>query len=100
MSNESAYNNKNGAFSETAVLNGERIVLLRSFGASKHGGALHDMHKLNKEYQPKTGERCHHKTRIELINCPTCEGTGWKIDFRLIRERITFNPPVCKGRGN
>jgi hypothetical protein len=37
-------------------------------------------------YQPKTGERCGCKAGIERDNCPECEGTGSKIDFRAIRE--------------
>lgn len=38
-------------------------------------------------YQPKTGERCHCKRGIQRDNCPDCEGTGWRVDFRAIRER-------------
>lgn len=38
-------------------------------------------------YQPKTGARCSCKQGIQRDNCPNCEGTGWVIDFRLIRER-------------
>lgn len=41
-------------------------------------------------YQPKTGEKCHCKRGIERDNCPVCEGTGWKIDFRAIRERVAI----------
>lgn len=37
-------------------------------------------------YQPTTGAKCHCRPGIERDNCPTCEGTGWKIDFRLIRQ--------------
>jgi hypothetical protein len=39
-----------------------------------------------REYQPKTGERCSCKPGIYRDNCPDCEGTGWRIDFRKIRE--------------
>jgi hypothetical protein len=39
------------------------------------------------EYQPKTGERCTCKRGVHRDNCPECEGTGWRIDFRAIRER-------------
>ncbi len=39
------------------------------------------------EYQPKTGERCYCKPGVARDNCPHCEGTGWRIDFRAIRER-------------
>ena len=41
------------------------------------------------EYQPKTGARCSCKRGIERDNCPTCEGTGWRIDFAAIRARHT-----------
>ena len=40
-------------------------------------------------YQPKTGERCTCKRGIQRDNCPACEGTGWLINFRAIRERPT-----------
>jgi hypothetical protein len=39
-------------------------------------------------YQPKTGEPCHCKPGIARDNCPDCEGTGQKIDFKEIREAI------------
>jgi hypothetical protein len=39
-------------------------------------------------YQPKTGEPCGCKRGVERDNCPACEGTGWRIDFRKIRERV------------
>jgi hypothetical protein len=38
-------------------------------------------------YQPKTGERCGCKRGVQRDNCPACEGTGWRIDFRAIRAR-------------
>ena len=38
-------------------------------------------------YQPKTGERCTCGPGIERDNCPQCEGTGERIDFKAIRER-------------
>jgi CDGSH-type Zn-finger protein len=40
-----------------------------------------------KNYQPKTGELCSCKKGIERDNCPQCEGTGQKIDFKKIREK-------------
>lgn len=40
-----------------------------------------------KPYQPKTGGRCGCHRGVERDNCPNCEGTGWVIDFRAIRER-------------
>ncbi len=39
------------------------------------------------QYQPKTGARCSCKRGIQRDNCPTCEGTGWIIDFAAIRNR-------------
>lgn len=39
-------------------------------------------------WQPKTGEKCTCKRGMERDNCPACEGTGWVIDFRLIRETV------------
>ena len=38
-------------------------------------------------YQPKTGAKCYCKRGAERDNCPNCEGTGWIVDFRAIRER-------------
>lgn len=38
-------------------------------------------------YQPKTGAKCACKRGVERDNCPTCEGTGWVIDFAAIRAR-------------
>ena len=38
-------------------------------------------------YQPKTGARCACKRGVQRDNCPTCEGTGWVIDFAAIRAR-------------
>jgi hypothetical protein len=38
-------------------------------------------------YQPKTGAKCGCKRGVQRDNCPTCEGTGWVIDFRAIRAR-------------
>ena len=37
-------------------------------------------------YQPKTGERCTCRRGQERDNCPACEGTGRRIDFRKIRD--------------
>ena len=36
-------------------------------------------------YQPKTGAKCSCKRGVQRDNCPTCEGTGWVIDFAAIR---------------
>lgn len=38
-------------------------------------------------YQPKTGAKCSCKKGIQRDNCPSCEGTGWIIDFKQIRDR-------------
>ena len=39
------------------------------------------------EYQPKTGEPCSCRPGMERDNCPACEGTGQKVDFKKIREQ-------------
>lgn len=38
-------------------------------------------------YQPKTGAKCSCRRGVQRDNCPNCEGTGWVIDFRAIRQR-------------
>ncbi len=38
-------------------------------------------------YQPKTGEPCNCRRGQQRDNCPECEGTGMRIDFRAIRAR-------------
>jgi hypothetical protein len=38
-------------------------------------------------YQPKTGAKCSCRPGVQRDNCPTCEGTGWVIDFRAIRAK-------------
>lgn len=45
-------------------------------------------------YQPKTGAPCTCKPGIQRDNCPGCEGTGWRIDFRAIRERVAAKHAV------
>ncbi len=53
-----------------------------------------------KAYQPKTGAPCTCKPGIQRDNCPACEGTGWKIDFKAIRDKkcdipiIEFGDPI------
>lgn len=42
---------------------------------------------MRKEYQPKTGVKCSCRPGVWRDNCPECEGTGWRIDFRAIRNR-------------
>lgn len=41
---------------------------------------------MTKPYQPKTGQKCSCKPGQQRDNCPACEGTGWKIDFKAIRD--------------
>lgn len=41
-----------------------------------------------KQYQPKTGQPCGCKRGQERDNCPNCEGTGQRIDFKAIREAV------------
>ena len=41
-------------------------------------------------YQPKTGECCHCRRGVERDNCPDCEGTGMRIDFRRIRAAVAL----------
>lgn len=38
------------------------------------------------EYQPKTGAKCGCKRGVQRDNCPSCEGTGFMIDFARIRS--------------
>jgi hypothetical protein len=38
-------------------------------------------------YQPKTGAPCGCKPGQQRDNCPSCEGTGQRIDFAAIRCR-------------
>jgi hypothetical protein len=47
------------------------------------------------EYQPKTGERCTCRRGVQRDNCPTCEGTGQKIDF--VRIRRANGVPINNG---
>ncbi len=60
------------------------------------------------QYQPKTGAKCACRRGVQRDNCPACEGTGWVIDFRAIRERqrqagsdllVSINPRIAKERG-
>jgi hypothetical protein len=50
-------------------------------------------------YQPKTGAKCSCRPGIQRDNCPSCEGTGWVIDFKLIRTLngvISSNERILK----
>lgn len=40
-----------------------------------------------RENQPTTGAKCSCRPGMERDNCPSCEGTGWRIDFAAIRAR-------------
>jgi hypothetical protein len=42
-------------------------------------------------FQPKTGAKCGCNRGIQRDNCPNCEGTGWVIDFKRIRESTKGN---------
>ena len=39
-------------------------------------------------YQPKTGQSCFCKRGVQRDNCPSCEGTGMRIDFARIRREV------------
>ncbi len=45
-------------------------------------------------YQPKTGAACHCKRGQQRDNCPDCEGTGMRIDFKAIRARVVEVKPT------
>lgn len=45
-------------------------------------------------YQPRTGARCTCKRGQQRDNCPTCEGTGWVIDFALIRAQVAITEQI------
>lgn len=49
-------------------------------------------------YQPKTGQKCSCRRGIERDNCPSCEGTGMRIDFAKIRARHTTTQPEKKDK--
>ena len=52
-------------------------------------------------YQPKTGARCGCRRGVQRDNCPTCEGTGFVIDFAKIRARSAClrNDATFEGSG-
>lgn len=43
----------------------------------------------NTQYQPTTGQPCFCKPGQQRDNCPTCEGTGQRIDFAAIRAKVS-----------
>ena len=44
------------------------------------------------EYQPKTGAKCGCRRGVQRDNCSACEGTGYAVDFRAIRNRKPLVP--------
>jgi len=48
-------------------------------------------------YQPKTGSPCSCKRGVQRDNCQNCEGTGWVIDFKTIRELNKVTLEMVKG---
>ena len=48
---------------------------------------MNDATTKHTSYQPKKGPRCSCKPGVHRDNCPNCEGTGWVIDFKRIRDR-------------
>ena len=53
------------------------------------------------QYQPKTGAKCSCRPGVQRDNCPTCEGTGWRIDFAAIRaRRMTPTTPTTQEAAN
>ena len=48
-------------------------------------------------YQPKTGQKCGCRRGVQRDNCPACEGTGWVIDFRAIREAVKHSLKTAAG---
>ena len=49
-------------------------------------------------YQPKTGQKCFCKRGIERDNCSNCEGTGFVIDFKAIREKNLVQIKIHNGQ--
>ena len=49
-------------------------------------GQGQEQQEVRKPYQPKTGVPCSCRRGQQRDNCPACEGTGWQIDFRAIRQ--------------
>lgn len=49
------------------------------------------------QYQPKTGAKCHCRPGQQRDNCPSCEGTGWQVDFKAIRKRKNDLFPLKDG---
>jgi len=45
-------------------------------------------------YQPTLGP-CSCKPGTRRDNCPTCEGTGRRVDFAAIRAQTTDNSRIC-----
>lgn len=64
----------------------------RNCGATVTTGQPCDFCGALTPYQPKTGQPCACKRGVQRDNCPRCEGTGWRIDFRTLREKY----PIAK----
>jgi hypothetical protein len=48
------------------------------------------------QHQPKTGQPCFCKPGQQRDNCPTCEGTGQRIDFAAIRAKAPAEAKVSE----
>lgn len=56
---------------------------------------------MKKNTQPKTGSPCHCKRGQQRDNCPDCEGTGQRIDFKAIRSaQPATDPAPVAARGS
>jgi hypothetical protein len=74
---------------DSAALNLRNTLRHHVTGAIERGEAvaITEQPAARSPYQPKTGQRCFCRKGIARDNCPSCEGTGWQIDFAAIRAR-------------
>jgi len=74
---------------DSAALNLRNTLRYHVTGAIERGeaAAITEQPAVRLPYQPKTGQRCFCRKGIARDNCPSCEGTGWQIDFAAIRAR-------------
>lgn len=63
----------------------KRLPVDRDHVDTCKGACYQKLLRRQREYQPKTGQRCGCKLGVYQDNCPACEGTGWRIDFAKIR---------------